>query len=356
MTALSRAERILASRQYRNGKFHNTSGIAATMSGSTVPLIGDLLFGGKKRVPRYPLPVENPLPIWATPPASGLRVTWFGHSTLLIESDGVRILTDPVFGNYASPGWFAGRKRFHPVPATISQLPPLDVVILSHDHYDHLCNSSMREIGKLGVPIVTSLGVGERLEKLGVDPQLIRELDWWEEYTAPRGSLTLTATPAQHFSGRGIRDRNATLWASWVVSTANRRLFYSADTGLHDELRVIGERFGPFDLSMIEIGASHPAWASIHLGPANALRAFEMLGGGTFLPIHWGTFDLALHAWDEPAETLLALAKPAGARVVTPMLGQPIEPAHIEVPTPWWRIGQESSASGMGHARVYADR
>ena len=300
-------------------------------------LMTDLLFGGRKRRPHSPLPVASPLDTWAKPISSGYRITWFGHSTLLLECDGVRVLIDPVFGDYASPGFFAGRKRFHPVPATIAQLPPLDVVLLSHDHYDHLNSPSIRQLAKLRVPFITSLGVGERLERLGVDPTLITELDWWEEHTLPGGAMSFTATPAQHFSGRGLRDRNVTLWSSWVITTANRKIFYSADTGLTDDLTIIGQRFGPFDLSLIEIGASNPAWADIHLGPVNAMRAFEMLGGGTFLPIHWGTFDLALHRWDEPAETLVTLAEKNAARVLTPLIGEAIEPSEVENTSRWWR-------------------
>jgi L-ascorbate metabolism protein UlaG (beta-lactamase superfamily) len=307
------------------------------MDGNSLSLIGDLLFGGKKRRPVRPLPVESPLATWATPVSSGLRVTWFGHSTLLLESAGVRALLDPVFGRYASPGFFAGRKRFHPVPATIAQLPPLDVVLLSHDHFDHLNSPSIRKLARLRVPFITSLGVGARLEALGVEPSLITELDWWEEHTLPGGAMSFTAAPAQHFSGRGLRDRNLTLWSSWVITTASKRVFFSADTGLTSELETIGQRLGPFDLNMIEIGASNPAWADIHLGPVNAMRAFEMLGGGTFLPIHWGTFDLALHPWDEPAETLVTLADKNGARVLTPPIGRPIEPALVEETPRWWR-------------------
>jgi L-ascorbate metabolism protein UlaG (beta-lactamase superfamily) len=333
-----RLERALASRQFRGGRFHNTSNLGPELKGgSALPIISDLLFGGKKRVPQKPLPVENPVPVWKHAPTTGLRATWFGHSTLLLEIDGVTILTDPVFGPRASPFFFTGRTRFHPPPAKISQLPPLDAVLLSHDHYDHLNTPSIRELAQMQVPFITSLGVGVRLERLGVDPQSITELDWWEEYELNQGSLKITAAPAQHFSGRGVGDRNATLWSSWALKGPNHNVFFSGDTGLTDELSEIGRRLGPFDLMMLEIGASHPAWADIHLGPVNALRAFEMLGGGTLLPIHWSTFDLALHKWDEPAETLLTLAAKSGARIVTPPLGRPIEPAHIEAPTPWWR-------------------
>jgi L-ascorbate metabolism protein UlaG (beta-lactamase superfamily) len=333
-----RLERAQASKQFREGRFRNTAGVIPGIKGSSLPVIGEFFFGGRARVPPAPMPVESPLETWAKPvSSSGLRITWLGHSTMLLESDGLRVLTDPVFGDRASPLSFAGPRRFHPVPATIAQLPPLDAVLLSHDHYDHLCRSSMQALARLRVPIITSLGVGAHLEQLGVDPQVITELDWWEEHTLPGGALSFVATPAQHFSGRGLTDRNTTLWSSWVITTERRRLFFSGDTGLTGELAVVGERFGPFDAVMLEIGAWHPAWGDIHLGPENALRAFELLGKGALLPVHWGTFDLALHAWDEPAETLLALAEPARARVLTPVLGRPFEPAHVEGPTPWWR-------------------
>lgn len=340
-----RLERARASKQYRDGTFRNTAGVVPALQGSSLSIAGEFFFGGGARVPKAPLPVESPLPTWARPvSSSGLRITWLGHSTMLIEADGVRVLTDPVFGERASPLSFAGPKRFHPVPTTIAQLPALDAVLLSHDHYDHLCRSSIRELAKLRVPIVTSLGVGAHLEQLGVDPQLVTELDWWEDHTMPGGALAFTATPAQHFSGRGLTDRNATLWSSWVITTEGRRLFFSGDTGLTDELATVGDLFGPFDIVMLEIGAWHPAWHAIHLGPANALRAFELLGGGTLLPVHWGTFDLGLHPWDEPAETLLGLAEASRARVLTPILGRPFEPAHVEGPTPWWRgLGSEGA-------------
>lgn len=347
-----RRERAQASRQFRDGLFRNPSGLGPGLKGNPLPILSDFAFGGRRRVPPGVLPVERPHESWQRPVASGLRVTWLGHSTLLLEVDGLRVLTDPVFGERASPVSFAGPKRFHPVPATITELPPLDAVLLSHDHHDHLCPSSIRELARREVPIVTSLGVGAHLERLGVIREKIIELDWWEEAVLPGGELSFTAAPAQHFSGRGLLDRNTTLWSSWVMKTANRRLFFSGDTGLTEEFREIGQRLGPFDLTMLEIGAWHPSWGDIHLGPENALRAFEMLGGGTLLPVHWGTFDLALHAWDEPAETLLSLAKSSGARVLTPLLGRPFEPAHAEGPSPWWRsVGARENAPELAAAR-----
>ena len=332
-----RLERARASKQFRDGRFHNTSGATAALKGPPLAVMRDFFLGGRARVPRSPLPIDSPLARWAMPVETGLRVTWLGHSASLLEIDGVRILIDPMFCERASPVQFAGPKRFHPVPVKFEELPKLDVVVLSHDHHDHLCPSSIEALAKRRVPFVTSLGVGVHLENLGVEPTLITELDWFEEHWLPDGAMKITATPAQHFSGRGIGDRNTTLWSSWVLSTAKRSVFFSGDTGPTQELAEIGKRFGPFDLSLIEIGAWHPAWGAIHLGPQRALEAFEMLGGGTFLPIHWGTFDLALHVWDEPAEPLLSLARSSGARVITPRIGQAIEPSRVDGPTPWWR-------------------
>lgn len=306
------------------------------MKGNTVAIMADFFFGSRRRMPPRPIPVEDPRSTWAAEPESGLRVTWFGHSTLFLECDGARILIDPMFGEYASPVTFAGRKRFHPPPVGISELPPYDAIILSHDHYDHFCRPSWRELARSSVPVVTSLGLGAKLERL-IDPARIVELDWWEEYAIPGKGVRLTATPAQHFSGRGITDRNATLWSSWVIRGTDHRAFFSGDTGLTEELRTIGERFGPFDLSMIEIGAAHPAWADIHLGPVNAMRALEMVGGGPMMPIHWSTFDLALHAWDEPIETLVSLAEKSGATLITPPPGRPVEPGKPGCLTKWWR-------------------
>src|SRR5262245_29887690 len=235
-----RRERVRASKQFRDGKFRNTANVEPGFEGFSPRIAGEFAFGARARRPRVPLPVESPLEAWTKPVgSSGLRVTWLGHSTLLLEADGLRVLTDPVFGERASPVSFAGAKRFHPVPATIAELPPLDAVLLSHDHYDHLCASSIVELAKRDVPIVTSLGVGAHLERLGVPAKRIVELDWWEEHVLPGGALSFTATPAQHFSGRSLTDRNRTLWSSWVISTANRRLFFSGDTGLTEEFATI---------------------------------------------------------------------------------------------------------------------
>ncbi len=329
-----RAERVRASRQFDGKVFKNPSGLGPGLQGNPLPVLGEYFFGGGQREPAKPLPVERPHEAWTKQVLSGLRVTWLGHSTVLLELDGLRVLTDPVFGDRASPLSFAGPKRFHPVPATLDELPELDAVLLSHDHYDHLCRTTMQALAKKSMPIITALGVGAHLVAMGVDPKRITELDW-EQSVEVKG-LRFTATPSQHFSGRGVSDRNSTLWASWVIQTANKKVFFSGDTGLTDQFKDIGAKHGPFDLVMLEVGAWHPSWGTIHLGPANALEAFQWLGGGTLLPVHWGTFSLAMHAWDEPAETLVKLAEEKKLRVVTPKLGQVFEPSQAEL-TPWWR-------------------
>jgi L-ascorbate metabolism protein UlaG (beta-lactamase superfamily) len=216
-------------------------------------------------------------------------------------------------------------------------MPRVDLVIVSHDHYDHLDYPTIRELAKLDVPFVTSLGVGAHLEAWGVQPERITELDWWDSYSLPNTPLRVTAAPSQHFSGRGLKDRNATLWSSMVIRSGRHAVFFSGDTGLTTEYQAIRERLGPFDLVMLEVGAYHPAWGDIHLGPKNALDALALLGGGPFLPVHWGTFSLAMHAWDQPAEMLLDLGAKAGAQLIMPRLGEAVEPSHSETVLPWWR-------------------
>jgi len=331
-----RRERILASPQFDGRVFVNTHPVPGGFKpGVERPTLGEFLCGGERRVPAGPLPLVDPVPLWSRPPETGLRVTWLGHSTLVIEIDGVRVLTDPVWSERASPLHFAGPKRFHPPPAPLRALPPPDLVLLSHDHYDHLDRATVRKLAKTGIPFVASLGVGGWLERWGVPAERITELDWWE--AARVGDLTITAAPAQHFSGRGIRDRSSTLWSSFHLRGPNHSFFYGADSGLMPEFTEIGRRLGPFDVTALEIGAYHPSWGDIHMGPENALIARERLGSGLFLPIHWGTFNLAMHPWDQPAEVVFERGSATGLSLMMPRLGEPIEPARVEGVDPWWR-------------------
>lgn len=349
-----RLERIQDSPLWAGDGFRNVHPIAPGLQDASVPrpTLSEFLRGGNRRAPRGPLPALDPRAAWARPAASGLRATWLGHSTVLLEIDGWRVLTDPVWGARASPTRIAGPKRFQPVPVRLAALPAIDLVVISHDHYDHLDYPTIRKLAATGVPFVTPLGVGAHLERWGVEPQRITELDWWETHCLPASSLTVTAAPSQHFSGRALKDRNATLWSSLVVRGPRHAVFFSGDTGLTAQYAEIRDRLGPFDLVMLEVGAFHPSWGHIHLGPENALKAHALLGGGAFLPVHWGTFSLALHAWDDPAETLYAHATGSATRLVMPRLGEPIEPAHAPPLVPWWRGVDDASCRTVRKARA----
>ena len=327
-----------ASPRFDGRVFQNTFPVSAGLKPDVErPTMRDFLCPGEDRIPSTPLPLVDPVPLWNTRPDSGLRVTWLGHSTLLIEIDGARILTDPVWSNRVSPLPFAGPKRFHPPPAPLAALPRLDAIILSHDHYDHLDRKTVLSLAdaRRETPIITSLGVGERLERWGIPAKRITELDWWER--ADLKGVTITAAPAQHFSGRGIKDRNTTLWSSFHLRGPRHSFFFGADTGLTPEYSDIARQLGPFDMVALEIGAYHPAWGDIHMGPVNALSAYRLLASGAFLPIHWGTFNLAIHPWSEPPETLLRLGSSQGVPLIMPKLGAPVEPARSKGVDPWWR-------------------
>jgi len=341
----ARLERMRASPLWAGESFRNVHPVLPELRDLTAPMPTwtEFFCGGERRMPARPLPSVDPSETWRRRPQSGLRATWLGHSTVLIEIDGVRVLTDPVWGPRASPLRLAGPKRFQPVPVALRAMPPVDVVIISHDHYDHLDYPTIRALAKIDVPFITSLGVGAHLEAWGIGAERITELDWWESHQLAAGGIRVTAAPAQHFSGRTLKTRNATLWSSFVVRSGRHGVFFGGDTGLTTEYEVTRARLGPFDLVMLEVGAWHPAWGDIHLGPKNALRAAELLGSGVFLPVHWGTFALAMHAWDQPAETLLELGPKSGARLMMPRLGEPVEPAHASGPLePWWRTADRA--------------
>jgi L-ascorbate metabolism protein UlaG (beta-lactamase superfamily) len=318
---------------WRGGRFRN---VADSRAGSLRAVMREFWINrGIRRKPRKALPV-TPVraDVLSGPVSQALRVTWLGHSTALIEIDGLRLLTDPVLSARASPLPFAGPKRFTPPALTAAQLPPIDAVLLSHDHFDHLDRDTIRALAGRVERFYTPLGVGRRLIDWGVDAARVVELDWWQE--ASFGPLTLAATPAQHFSGRGLRDGNSTLWASWCVLGAHERLFFSGDTGMHAGFAQIGERYGPFDLTLIECGAYNELWPDVHMQPEQSIAAHRLVRGGALMPVHWGTFDLAMHRWDEPAERIRALAAEQGVRLVQPRPGETIGPDSV-LQSAWWR-------------------
>jgi L-ascorbate metabolism protein UlaG (beta-lactamase superfamily) len=297
-----------------------------------------------ERVPLRGLgPFATDVAVYGTMPESGLRVTWMGHSSVLVEIDGVRVLIDPVWDDRASPMRWAGPKRFFAAPVRLEDLPPVDVVLVSHDHYDHLGKATIQRLARLnamrGVQWVTSLGVGKSLQAFGVDARRIVELDWTQRVAVADGRLEITAVPARHFSGRGMFNRFETLWSSFVLKGSKHTVYFGADSGWWEGFAEIGAAYGPFDLTMLEIGAFHALWDGIHLGPDGAARAFEALGAtGLLMPIHWGLFDLALHAWRQPMERMLELAGERNIRLWSPEPGRPTEvEAGVEVRSDWWR-------------------
>lgn len=339
-----RLQRIAKSPRWSGRGFFNTNRVELSVNPLDLRMAADFAFGGKRRAPKGAIPLDAGVQVRLQgPPADGLRLTWLGHSTVLVEIDGLRLLTDPVWGLRASPVSFAGPKRYHPMPLALADLGRIDAILLSHDHYDHLCAPTWRKLVRGEAPgwtgkVVTALGVGAHLERLGVRPDDIVELDWgdgtWIESAGQR--VQVIATPSQHFSGRAATDRNRTLWAGLAVIGPKHRVFYSGDTGPTPEHRDIGASLGTMDVALFEIGAWNPAWASIHLGPTAAFAAFAALGARALLPVHWGTFDLALHHWAEPAETLWGLAHAEQAQVWQPQVGGSVQPGRV-VSTPWWR-------------------
>jgi len=286
-------------------------------------------------------PSQQPLPTEAidrqrleTPPATGLRVTWLGHSSMLLEIDGHRILTDPVWSERASPLTWVGPKRWYVPPIALGELPAIDAVVISHDHYDHLDQRTLVAMKDWNTTFIVPLGVGAHLASWGVPEARIVELDWWEK--AQVGGLEVNCTPARHASGRTLTDKDATLWASYAFVGPKHRAYFSGDTGLFPAMKDIGERLGPFDVTMIEVGQYHRTWPDWHIGPEQAVLAHQMLRGRVLLPVHWALFPLAAHGWTEPMERALAAAGSAGQAVIAPKPGQSVEPTAPPALVRWW--------------------
>jgi L-ascorbate metabolism protein UlaG (beta-lactamase superfamily) len=307
---------------------------------STIFKVGPrFILGAKARSPREPLgPFRTDAAIYTTTPRSGLRITWMGHAASIVEIDGVCILIDPLWDERASPTSWSGPKRFFPAPLELSDLPSIDAVIISHDHYDHLGAGTIRAIAQLAAfdktRWIMPLGVGALLKQFGVPAAQCLELNWMDSTQV--GAVRVTALPTRHFSGRSLFNRFETLWASFALAGPQHRVYYGADSGEWDGFREIGEQFGPFDLAMLEIGASDPLWAEIHMGPEGAVRSFRALGGqGLLMPIHWGLFDLALHPWQQPIEKIWPVE---GLKLWSPTPGVPSEViAGKELRSEWWR-------------------
>ncbi|MGO4550708.1 MBL fold metallo-hydrolase [Lysobacter sp. 2RAF19] len=347
-----------ASPQAAHGRFRNPAPKPVDGVGKIVRILWNALFNKPATaVPSAPLPVDalTREALDAAPDRSLFRL---GHSTMLLKLRGGFWITDPVFAERASPVQWMGPKRFHAPPIALEDLPPLRGVILSHDHYDHLDRDTIVRLAQTTDVFLTPLGVGDRLIAWGVAAEKVRQFDWWQDTSID--GIVFTATPAQHFSGRGVFDGNKTLWASWVIVDGARttrgandtalRVFFSGDTGYFDGFREIGRRFGPFDVAMIETGAYDPQWPYVHMQPEETVQAHEDLRARWLMPIHNGTFDLAMHGWQEPFERVLALSAARGIALTTPRMGERLD---LGAPhgTPWWREAESETLFTAVQAR-----
>ncbi|MFC7534785.1 MBL fold metallo-hydrolase [Actinoplanes sp. GCM10030250] len=328
----ARLARIESSMQYAHGRFRNIMP-TATANLAAMPRVAFASMTGREdRRPHQPVPLLGP----ADGDAAGLHVTWYGHSSVLVELDGHRVLLDPVWSRRASPSRLTGPKRLHEPPITLREMPPIDAVVISHDHYDHLDMATVQELSALqDVRFVVPLGIGAHLQHWGVPAGRITELDWHESTRA--GELELTATPARHFSGRGLH-RDETLWASWVIKGPAHRAFYSGDTGYFPGFSDVGTAHGPFDVSLVQVGAYDEAWPDIHMLPEDGVRAHLDVRGGLLIPVHWATFDLALHSWADPADRTWRAAKDHDVRLAIPRPGERVNVDEPPAVDPWWQL------------------
>jgi L-ascorbate metabolism protein UlaG (beta-lactamase superfamily) len=315
-------DKILNSDNYKNGKFVNYRPSPDWGLAKVLPIMWDFIFVGNDRKPQNELPYKmvdfNQI---TNVNENDLKVTWIGHSSQIINIDGRIILTDPVFDENTA---FMGPSRYNgPVPLMIEELPEIDLVLISHNHYDHLNSMTIKEINPKVNRFIVPLMVGAQLEEFGVSREKIIELDWWEETTL-FDSFLIAFTPSQHFSGRGLFDRDETLWGSFVIKGPYHNIYFSGDSGYFEGFKEIGEKYGPFDYTFIECGAYNEKWRFVHMFPEETVQAHLDLRGEILQPIHWGTFDLALHSWYDPMVRVSKAADSLGVKLSTPIIGETI--------------------------------
>jgi L-ascorbate metabolism protein UlaG (beta-lactamase superfamily) len=303
-------------------------------------ILWELITGRATARPTADIPLITPEPRTFDAPAGRVAVSWFGHSTALLEIDGYRVLTDPVWSDRCSPSDVIGPGRMHPPPVPLDALPALDAIVVSHDHYDHLDIDTIVALARSQwAPFVVPLGVGAHLREWGIPDERIIELDWNERTQIDQ--LTLICTPARHFSGRFL-TRNGTLWASWAIIGPAHRAYFGGDTGYTKSFAEIGAEHGPFDVTLMPVGAYNKQWPDIHMNPEDAVQAHLDVNGGLLVPIHWCTFRLAPHPWAEPIERLLTAAQAANVSVAVPKPGGRVDPTATMEFEPWWRLDESS--------------
>ena len=313
----ARLLRMQQSKQFHGTRFENTPPYVSNFS-----MLRELqaFLGDEHREPAFKIPVVSISADSLNPAiAPGLRAWWLGHASVMIEIDGVRILTDPMLSERASPFQFIGPARLHPAPLALESWKNVDAVVISHDHFDHLDMDSIRQLAKGGTHFYVGLGIGAHLEKWAVNPAQIHEMDWWE-VTDIKG-VKIHCTPARHYSGRTSMN-NSTLWASWMVKGPRHSAYFSGDSGYAGHFKAIRERLGAPDLALIKVGAYGDTWLDIHMNPEAAIQAHQDLGARAMLPVHWATFNLAYHDWTEPILRTLAAAKAKDVQVITPRVGE----------------------------------
>jgi len=300
-----------------------------------ISTIFKFFFLKNNRKPAHLLPKQNvSLEHFTTTGSNQLNVTWLGHSSLMTNIDGYKILTDPVFENRIS---LLGPTRYNgSVPIKISELPNLDLVLITHNHYDHLNKFSIKALNEKVKLFVVPVTIGKILTSWGISSKKIIELNWWQEFKID-DNLLIVFTPTQHFSGRGLFDNNKTLWGSYVVKSRNHKIFFSGDSGYFNGFKQIGDKYGPFDITFIECGAYNELWHTVHMFPEETMQAHIDLKGRILHPIHWGTFNLSLHAWFEPMERISKAAEKNGVTLALPIVGETsVYPQNIPHEK-WWK-------------------
>lgn len=329
-----RLKRIQQSPNYKDGQFRNLNFTPQLTEGATFPKVMKAFFFTKKvrGKPSVPLPSVKTNLLQLNPSANVL--VWFGHSSYFMQIDGRKFLVDPVFSGHASPVSFTTRSFAGTDIYTVDDIPSIDYLILTHDHYDHLDYKTVVQLKPKAKKVITALGAGAHLERWGYDPNIISEYDWNETIELGNG-FTLNTTTARHFSGRNFK-RNQTIWLSFVLTTPTTKIYIGADSGYDTHFKTIGEQFGPFDLAILENGQYNKYWRYIHMMPEEGVQAAIDLKAKKLLPVHWGKFSLSLHPWDEPIIRIAKEAEKRGVAVVHPMIGEALNLKNPETGPKWW--------------------